>query len=75
VSGVLIGLVPGIAVTYPLTTSRLDPVTGIFSDGPPTIDIPWLLLLAVAVVVPALAATTAGVAVRSKLPLTRRLGQ
>ena len=66
VTGVAVGFLPGIAAAYPLTSTN---------GQPPIIAIPWLLLLAVAVAVPALAAAAAGAGVRSRLPLTRRLGQ
>lgn len=66
VTGVAVGFLPGIAAAYPLTSS---------SGQPPIIAVPWLLLLAVAVAVPVLAAAAAGAGVRSRLPLTRRLGQ
>ncbi len=73
VTGVLVGLVPGIAVTWPLTaTSWSGP--GQTPHGP-IIAIPWLLLLGVGVAVPVVAALFAGGVVRSRLPLTRRLGQ
>jgi putative ABC transport system permease protein len=75
VTGVLVGLVPGIAVAFPLTSQGYNPSTGMSQSGSPTIVVPWLLLLVVALAVPALAAATAGIGVRSKLPLTRRLGQ
>ena len=76
VTGVAVGFLPGIAAAYPLTTSRFVEATGQYESGqPPIIAIPWLLLLAVAVAVPALAAVAAGAGVRSRLPLTRRLGQ
>lgn len=74
VSGVLVGLVPGIAVTWPLT-SNLHGSSGSAMTHGPTLAIPWLLLAAVGVAVPAIAALFAGTVVRSRLPLTRRLGQ
>lgn len=66
-TGVAVGIVPGIAAAYPLTASQ--------SGRPPIIVIPWLLLLGVGLAVPAIAAAAAGLGVRSRLPLTRRLGQ
>jgi putative ABC transport system permease protein len=71
VAGTVVGAVPGLAVTWPLTADT----SGTVEWGSPTIDVPWLLLLAVALAVPLVAAATAGLAVRSRLPLTRRLGQ
>lgn len=58
--GVLVGLGPGIAIARPLT----------YGDY---LDIPWLVLLGIAVVVPVIAALGAGLVVRSRLPLVRRL--
>jgi putative ABC transport system permease protein len=72
-TGVLVGLVPGIAVTWPLTATGWSG-GGQTSHGP-TVVIPWLLLLGVGVAVPMVAALFAGTVVRSRLPLTRRLGQ
>jgi putative ABC transport system permease protein len=74
VTGVLVGLVPGIAVTWPLT-SNLHGSSGSAVTHGPIIAIPWLLLAAVGVAVPVIAALFAGTVVRSRLPLTRRLGQ
>jgi putative ABC transport system permease protein len=73
VTGVLVGLVPGIAVTWPLTSTTWS--SGGSGPHGPTIAIPWLLLAAVGVAVPVIAALFAGTVVRSRLPLTRRLGQ
>ena len=75
-TGVAVGVVPGVAAAYPLTTNRLVASTGQYASGqPPIIAIPWLLLLGVGLAVPAVAAVAAGLGVRSRLPLTRRLGQ
>ncbi|MFW3170440.1 FtsX-like permease family protein [Geodermatophilus sp. CPCC 206100] len=61
--GVLVGLVPGIAVARPLTRT----------PGPPLVDVPWLVLAAVAVGVPLLAVLLTGLFVRSRLPMVPRL--
>lgn len=71
VTGLLIGLVPGIAVTWPLTN------TPSFGDGTdslpgPTIDIPWLALAALVVGVPLLAALAAAIFQRRPASLTAR---
>jgi putative ABC transport system permease protein len=63
--GVLVGMAPGIAVAYPLTSNDWQ------SGGEPLIDVPWLLLGGVAVLVPLLAVAVTGLAVRSRLPLSR----
>jgi putative ABC transport system permease protein len=62
--GVAVGMIPGIASTWPLTTR---------GSLPPTIAIPWLPLLAVCVGVPMLAAGLAWIAVRRRPQMTRRL--
>ena len=62
--GVAVGMIPGIASTWPITSRR---------SLPPTIAIPWLPLLAVCVGVPLLAAGLAWIAVRHRPQMTRRL--
>jgi putative ABC transport system permease protein len=71
--GVVVGMVPGIAVAWPLTTRVLDQVTGMVVSAPPMIVIPWLSLAALCVGVPLLAGGFAWVAVRRHPQLTRRL--
>lgn len=78
VVGLLVGLVPGIAVTWPLTnTPDLGPNGDITAAGSvtlpgPTIDIPWLPLAAVVVGVPLLAALVAVAFQRPPASLTAR---
>jgi putative ABC transport system permease protein len=67
VLGVLAGLAPGIAVAYPLTSDDY----GFGAD--PVVVVPWDLLAAVAVGVPLLAVVVTGLAVRSRLPMARRV--
>ena len=62
--GVGVGMAPGIALTWPLTTHAYDQATNQATTLPPTIAIPWLHLVAVCVVVPLLAAGLAWIAVR-----------
>jgi len=62
--GVAVGMIPGIASTWPLTAR---------GSLPPTIAIPWLPLIAVCVGVPILAAGLAWIAVRRHPQMTRRL--
>jgi putative ABC transport system permease protein len=62
--GVAVGMIPGIASTWPLTAR---------DSLPPTIAIPWLPLIAVCAGVPLLAAGLAWIAVRRHPQLTRRL--
>ena len=64
VLGVAVGLVPGIASTWPLTAR---------GSLPPTIVIPWLPLVAVCVAVPMVAGGLAWIAVRRHPQVTRRL--
>jgi putative ABC transport system permease protein len=71
--GVLVGMVPGIAVTWPLTTSVGDVVSGQIMTRAPTIAIPWLPLVAICIGVPLLAAGLAWSAVRRHPQMTRRL--
>ncbi|MCF6744424.1 hypothetical protein E9529_09065 [Blastococcus sp. KM273128] len=63
--GVLMGLAPGVAVAYPLTS--IDYGAGVN----PVVDVPWLLLTGLAVVVPLLAVVATGLVVRSRLPRCR----
>ncbi len=72
-SGIVVGLVPGIAVAFPLTQTS-NTVTGIGLTDP-IIDLPWTWLAVLALGVPLLAALVAGSSVRSRMVLTRRLGQ
>jgi putative ABC transport system permease protein len=62
-TGVLVGFVPGWAVSRPLTDNQ---------GGPPVFDVPWLLLGGIGIGVPLLAALGALLMVRSRLPLTHR---
>jgi putative ABC transport system permease protein len=66
--GIAGGLVPGIAVTRPLTTDVAD---GAAPHGV-VVDVPWTLLLAVGIGIPLLVALVAGAFTRSRLPLARR---
>ncbi|MGL5824667.1 MAG: FtsX-like permease family protein [Nocardioides sp.] len=71
VLGIAIGLVPGVAFTFPITGTGFD------KDGyevvrDPVIVIPWLLLLGIVVVVPIVAAALAGVAIRRTPTVTHR---
>jgi putative ABC transport system permease protein len=66
--GLIAGLVPGIAIAYPLTGR---------SYGPPGldtvyVDVPWLVLGILVVAVPTLAVLTAGLFTRSRLPMVAR---
>ena len=62
--GVGVGMTPGIASTWPLTSR---------GSLPPTIAIPWLPLLAVCLGAPLMAAGLAWIAVRRHPQMTRRI--
>ncbi len=65
--GVLVGLAPGIAVAYPLTST--DYGAGV----DPVLDVPWAVLAAVGIAVPLVAVAVTGLFVRSRLPMARRM--
>jgi len=65
--GVLVGLAPGIAVAYPLTSTNYG--TGV----DPVLAIPWVVLAAVGIAVPLVAVAVTGLSVRSRLPMSRRM--
>ncbi|MGY2001379.1 hypothetical protein [Blastococcus sp. SYSU DS1024] len=65
--GLLVGIGPGIAVAYPLTS------TDVGAGARPLIDVPWLLLGGVGAGVPLLAVVVTGLVVRSRLPMVSRL--
>lgn len=72
VLGVAVGLVPGIAITYPLTGMTWDQVTGAAITDDPTTVIPWPVLAGMAVVVPLVAGALATLAIRRVPTATRR---
>jgi putative ABC transport system permease protein len=73
--GLAVGLVPGVAITYPLTgTQECDQFTNVCSGQfvDPIIEIPWLWLGVVVAAVPLVAALVAAAAVRREPVMTRR---
>ncbi|NHA69564.1 ABC transporter permease [Phycicoccus flavus] len=72
VLGVAVGLVPGIAISRPLTTDGWDPLTMQQSTSPGILVIPWVSLLVVGVVVPLVAAGLAAAGIRRAPQVTRR---
>jgi putative ABC transport system permease protein len=76
--GTLVGLVSGVASVfsrfYRDQVSGRGPVRGMSSDLVPfAVDVPWLMLAGVLVGLPLLAALLAGLCVRTRVVLTRRL--
>jgi putative ABC transport system permease protein len=79
--GALVGAVPGVAVTYPLTvrsgetcvvTAPGGGCTAFGSSGP-FLDVPWLLIGVVVVGLPVATALVVGLCTRSRLPMAARL--
>jgi len=68
--GAVVGFVPGVAITYPLT--RGQPVPG-GAGASHYLDVPWLLVGGLAVALPLLTAAVVGLDARSRLPLVARL--
>jgi len=72
--GIAVGLVPGVAISYPLTagSGNFDPVTG--RETPPVhfLEIPWTPLLLVVLGVPLLAGLLSAAAIRKAPVMTRR---
>lgn len=66
--GAAVGFVPGLAIVRPLTYTT-------YNDGPsgPFYDVPWLLIVALVVVLPILTAAIVGLTARSRLPLATRV--
>jgi putative ABC transport system permease protein len=62
--GVVIGAVPGLAITWPLTAH---------SEGGHVVEVPWTLLGLVVLVVPLVSVVGAGLLTRSRLPMVRRI--
>ncbi|KRE60393.1 FtsX-like permease family protein [Nostocoides sp. Soil756] len=72
VLGVAVGLVPGIAIARPLTSSSYDPLTGAMTGGGSILVIPWPSLLVVGLLVPVVAAGLAAAGIRRAPQVTRR---
>lgn len=68
VLGALIGLVPGLASAYLMTTPNYFE-----GDVGPYFDVPWLLVLVVLVGLPLLTAAVIWVSARSRLPMVARV--
>ncbi len=74
--GAAVGFIPGIAITYPLTSNSWMP-GGLDARGNELpshfLDVPWLMVLGLVVVLPILTAAIVGLTARSRLPLVARL--
>jgi putative ABC transport system permease protein len=68
--GAAVGFIPGIAITYPLTSVSYGPSTGPASHY---VDVPGLLIVVIVVALPLLTAAVVGLTARSRLPLVARL--
>jgi putative ABC transport system permease protein len=73
--GAAVGFIPGIAVSRPLTSQGYSSSGGggVITHSGPYLDIPWLMVLALVVVLPLLTALVVGLFARSRLPLVARL--
>ncbi|KRE40394.1 ABC transporter permease [Knoellia sp. Soil729] len=72
VLGVAVGIVPGIALAYPLTAQSWNPITGEQLNGDPILVFPWLVLLGFALAVPAVSAGLAAAGIRKAPDATHR---
>jgi putative ABC transport system permease protein len=73
VLGALVGFVPGIAVTYPLTSQGWNTCLDCGQAPEHFLAVPWLLIGGLVLVLPMLVAGLVWVFVRSRLPLVSRL--
>lgn len=77
--GALVGFIPGVAITYPLTSQNMGVcatnASGMFEceTSGPFLDIPWSMILALVILLPLLTAAIVGLTARSRLPLAARL--
>ena len=77
VLGAVVGFVPGIAVTFPLTSRSWTEPGATTADGNPipghVLDVPWLLVAGLVVALPLVTAVVVGLVSRSRLPMVSRL--
>lgn len=79
--GAAVGFVPGIAISYPLTsipgdTCIVEGSGGCVADGTgsgPFLDVPWLMIGGLVLLLPLLTALVVGLTARSRLPLVARM--
>ncbi len=65
VLGAIVGFIPGVAISKPLTED--------WETGATVLDIPWLIVIGVVVGLPLLTAAAVGASARSRLPLAARI--
>ncbi|KRA39046.1 MULTISPECIES: ABC transporter permease [unclassified Nocardioides] len=63
--GAPVGFIPGLAISQPLTRHH--------ETGVSSLDVPWLLIIAVVIGLPLLTAAAVGACARGRLPLTARV--
>ncbi len=71
--GAVVGFIPGIAITWPLTYIPGDQLGSSGEASGPYLDVPWLLVLGLVVALPLVTAAVVGLTARSRLPLVTRL--
>ncbi|WP_107765969.1 FtsX-like permease family protein [Nocardioides terrigena] len=71
--GAVVGFIPGIAITWPLTYIPADQLGSSGEATGPYLDVPWLLVLGLVVALPLVTAAVVGLTARSRLPLVTRL--
>ena len=67
--GAVVGFIPGVAISRPLTSMRVGGAT----EQGPFLAIPWLLIGVIVLALPLLTAAVVGLTARSRLPLVARL--
>lgn len=72
VLGVAVGVVPGIALAYPLTAQSYNPITGESLNANPILVFPWLILIGFAIAVPVISAGLAAAGIRKAPDATHR---
>jgi putative ABC transport system permease protein len=69
VLGAVVGFIPGVAISRPLTSVQMGPA----EESGPYLAIPWLLIAVIVLALPLLTAAVVGLTARSRLPLVARL--
>ena len=72
--GALVGAIPGVAISYPLTSDRWTEIDASGAAMPDHfLDVPWLLVAALVLGLPLLTAAVVGLTARSRLPMVARV--